>query len=49
MSGEPAAEPPGTEAEVIPPEGRVVSVDGQAGDGRRLAPGRHRLRAEKGR
>ena len=41
--------PPGTEAEVIPPEGRVVSVDGQAGDGRRLAPGRHRLRAEKGR
>ena len=35
--------PAGTRAEVLPPKGRIVSVDGRPGDGRDLAPGRHRL------
>lgn len=35
--------PSGTTAEVVPPEGRVVEVDGNAGDGKKLLPGRHLL------
>ena len=35
--------PEGTRAEVLPPEGRIVEVDGVPGDGKNLSPGRHRL------
>jgi len=35
--------PEGTRAEVLPPEGRIVEVDGVPGDGKDLPPGRHRL------
>ncbi len=35
--------PDGTVAYVVPPEGRIVEVDGTAGDGMGLRPGRHNL------
>ena len=35
--------PEGTRAEVSPPEGKIVEVDGAPGDGKNLTPGRHRL------
>ena len=35
--------PEGTVADVVPPAGRIVEVDGVPGDGRGLPPGRHRL------
>lgn len=38
--------PEGTRAEVVPPSGRIVEVDGAPGDGRNLLPGRHRLQAQ---
>ena len=38
--------PDGTVADVVPPSGRIVEVDGAPGDGRGLTPGRHRLRSQ---
>jgi len=35
--------PPGTVAEVVPPSGRIVEVDGLPGNGLQVGPGRHRL------
>ena len=39
--------PQGTTADVTPPEGRIVEVDGAHGDGLALPPGCHRLKAMK--
>ena len=38
--------PPGATADVVPPVGRIVDVDGASGDGLALPPGRHRLRSD---
>ena len=40
--------PEGTRAEVTPPDGRIVEVDGIAETGADLPPGRHRLVAKRG-
>jgi hypothetical protein len=37
--------PKGTVADVVPPAGRIVEVDGKPGDGRSLSPGRHCFRS----
>ena len=39
--------PEGTVADVVPPVGRIVEVDGTPGDGCGLPPGRHRLRSRE--